>query len=38
MDDFSLITEAQQPCHADVGLRVGGHLWLRPIIFLFLSP
>ena len=29
MDDISILPWHQQPCHADAGLRDGGHLWLR---------
>ena len=34
MDDISIFTDAQQPCHANAGLRDGGHLWLRPVIVI----
>ena len=29
MDDLSILPWHQQPCHADAGLRDGGHLGLR---------
>ena len=29
MDDISILPRHQLPCHADVGLCDGGHLWLR---------
>ena len=29
MDDISILPWHQQACHADAGLRDGGHLWLR---------
>ena len=34
LDRFRRYDGAERACHANVGMREGGHLWLRGIIIL----